>query len=48
MWSSHAFIPALHTDFQTYDSLIHTLDELQNYVDHISRVKTESLMNYLL
>lgn len=45
-WSSHA--AALHTVFETYDSLIDTLEELQNDVDRITSVKAGNLMNYLL
>ena len=45
-WTSHS--AALCTVFDTYDSIIDTLEDLQHDSDRISSVKASSLINYLL
>ncbi|XP_008179341.1 zinc finger MYM-type protein 1-like [Acyrthosiphon pisum] len=45
-WTSHS--AALCTGFDTYDSIIDTLEDLQHDSDRISSVKASSLINYLL
>jgi len=45
-WTSRSV--ALCTVFDTYDSIIDTLEDLQHDSDRISSVKASSLINYLL
>ncbi|XP_008178520.1 zinc finger MYM-type protein 1-like [Acyrthosiphon pisum] len=45
-WTSHS--AALCTVFDTYDSIIDILEDLQHDSDRISSVKASSLINYLL